>query len=472
MEKSDLRFLKTPAVRIQPILAREGVPSIDPEEMRKHPPPEAELMPLITIRDRMHWESVIRSIPDDIDVITLLSNPCYPTEIWNENPEPLRQRGLPVLFWPLLQYDEPDFWKWSCSDMLRSLGVEVELSENQNLARVWLKALAFRKFLKRAKMLSFGKQNFPWNADSASGGFRNSLGMQIQSVPCSIVEERMKTISPDSIRSVIQFRLADSIQEGVSPDELEKAVAYYLGLREILIERQAFAFGVNCFGDVIPRGMRIVPCLAQQLAREDGFSTGCDGDFCAIIGLAMLEKITSQPAMMSNLYPLAYRGALIGHFGDPLDCDSRWRTHSFENMARLAHCGFAGVVPPPMTPSGKVRLRDWGGTYEIKRDGRGCGIDGELRGGQTFTVIEPKFDGKTLLITRGTVLETTRHAGMPHCESSVLLEFENLPAFIRNISREHIALVYGDWIPEIQTAARVLGMHAITIAAGPKSWTA
>ena len=134
MEKSDLRFLQMPAIRIQPILARDGVPSIDPEEMRKHLFPEAELMPLITIRDMMHWEEVIHAIPDDIDVITLLSNPCYPTEIWNENPEPLRRRGLPVLFWPLLQYDEPDFWKWSCSDMLRSLGVEV----NCRKIKIWL----------------------------------------------------------------------------------------------------------------------------------------------------------------------------------------------------------------------------------------------------------------------------------------------------------------------------------------------
>jgi hypothetical protein len=49
-----------------------------------------------------------------------------------------------------------------------------------------------------------------------------------------------------------------------------------------LVETKALGFGVNCFGDLIRAvtGPREVPCLAQVLAREEGyFPAACDGDF-------------------------------------------------------------------------------------------------------------------------------------------------------------------------------------------------
>jgi hypothetical protein len=122
----------------------------------------------------------------------------------------------------------------------------------------------------------------------------------------------------------------------------------------------------------------------------------------------------------------------------------------------LAHCGFVGVVSPEMTEGGKAALRDWGGTYEIKRDGSGCGIDADLAGDEKITVIEMCFDARTLLLADSKVLETTHHENMPHCETSALLEFRDLPGFVENISREHTAVVYGSHIDELKTLADVL----------------
>jgi hypothetical protein len=49
---------------------------------------------------------------------------------------------------------------------------------------------------------------------------------------------------------------------------------------------------------------------------------------------------------------------------------------------------------------------------------------------------------------------------MPHCESSALLRFRDLSEFVENISREHTVVVYGDWIPELQVLAGILGLEA------------
>lgn len=105
---------------------------------------------------------------------------------------------------------------------------------------------------------------------------------------------------------------------------------------------------------------------------------------------------------------------------------------------------------------------DWGGTYEIKRDGRGCGVDSDLVPGEEITAVELCFDARRLLVAHGRVCENTRHKGMPHCESSALLEFRDLPGLIENISREHVVILYGDCLREFEILAQVLGLRCYT----------
>ena len=177
-----------------------------------------------------------------------------------------------------------------------------------------------------------------------------------------------------------------------------------------------------------------------------------------MMSMALVTYFLDKSCMMSNMYPVSYVGALRDHFGDPLSPGKKYPRREWKNLARLAHCGFVGVVSPEMDPHGRTVLKDWGGTYEIKRDGLGCGIDGELAAGQKVTVVELCFDGKTLLLADAEVCETTRHKNMPHCESSVLLRFADLEGFVESISREHTAVVYGRHEEELTTLAKVLGL--------------
>jgi hypothetical protein len=80
--------------------------------------------------------------------------------------------------------------------------------------------------------------------------------------------------------------------------------------------------------------------------------------------------------------------------------------------------------------------------------GRGCGIAGE-------------------------VCETTRHPDMPHCESTALLRFRDLPGFVTNISREHTVVVYDDHVADFQVLAGgalrtrgLLGDYEVTVTHG------
>ncbi len=455
-------YLKRPAARLQPLLAKDGETNIDLEALAADTKGIAEILPAIAIKSPEHWKKTLEGLGDDIDGIIPVSITAYPTEIWNSHPEPLIKRGLPFIFWPIIKYNEPDFWRWSARDFLSSLGVETYLVKNKAHGIALLKSLAMRRFISQSSMVVFGKQNFPWNVPAAGHLLTETLGIDLRVKSLDAFRKEYNNVSDKDADAVWRLRKGERYEEkGVKKKELRKAIRTYRGIKKVLEKEKAVGFGVNCFGDLVIDGGRDVPCFAQTLLREEGYIASCDGDYLAMMSMVLATYFTDQTAMMSNMYPVEYEGALKDHFGDSLSpSKKKYRKKNYKNMARLGHCGFIGVVSPEMTSKGTAYLQDWGGTYEIKRDGSGCGIDADMKKG-AITAVQVKFDGKTLLIARGEVLETTKHKKMPHCEITALLRFDDLRGFVENISREHSVIVHGDHAEDFATLGEVLGMKVM-----------
>jgi len=458
VEPSD--HLKVPLARIQPVLAKQGNPNIDIGKLGRLIDGYGVLEDTIAIQSPEHWAKVVRSIGKKVDAILPVSITAYPTEVWNSHPQPLVERGLPLLFWPIIKYNEMDFWRWSARDFLAAIGVDVHLIRNNEQGLDILKALAMKRFLKNSKIVVFGEQNFPWNAPVAGHLVSQALGTRIIVKPIADIRNRYDRFSDADVKAVWEKRKKRYVIKNVRDKEFQKAIRIYLSVKSILEEERALGFGVNCFGELVIQGGRDVPCFAQTLLREDGYIASCDGDYLAMMSMVLGTYYLNRTCIMSNMYPVSFVGALTDHFGDPLSPGRKYPKAQWKNLARLAHCGFVGVVSPEISPSGRVALRDWGGTYEIKRDGRGCGIDGEMKPGKA-TAIQYKFDGKTLLVGACEVCETTHHKGMPHCESTALLRFRDLEGFVENISREHSVIVYGDHIAEMETLCKILGLKCL-----------
>lgn len=451
-------YLTRPLLKLQPVLAKRGTPDIDLDALAELIAGSAVLTEPIIVESPEHWAREIGNLGEEIDAILPVSITAYPTEIWNSHPQPLIDRGLPVVFWPIIHYDEPNFWRWSARDFLRALGVSVHLVKSNRQGIALLRALAMKRFLATSRLVVFGRQNFPWNANAAGHLVTNTFGTQIVVRELEEFRARAANHSDLEIAELWKERKGRYIEKNVRTEDLRTALRTYMGIKDVLEEEQALGFGVNCFGELITEGGRDVPCLAQALVREDGYIASCDGDFLAMMSMVLGTYTLDQTCMMSNMYPVQYVGALTDHFGDPLSPDRyRYPKTEWSNLARMAHCGFAGIVSPEMTPSGQVALNDWGGTYEMHRDGRGCGIDGDMIAGRKATAIQVRFDGKTLLLADAEVCETTRHP-LRHCESSVLFKFRNLPDFIENISREHTVFCYDDHIEDLKILGEVFGM--------------
>ena len=139
------------------------------------------------------------------------------------------------------------------------------------------------------------------------------------------------------------------VLSGVAAEELDQALRTYLAIRDILEEKRALGFGINCLGDLIIRGGRDVPCLVQLLLREEGYIASCQRDFITMTGMVLANSFQNEPAMISNLYPGPYVGALTDPFGEPLPAGRDYTRSQWQDCACLAHCVYVGVVSPKMT---------------------------------------------------------------------------------------------------------------------------
>jgi len=453
-------YLQCPRAQLQPIVAQEGDIMTDLDALGELLGNTGTLRPLITVKSPEHWADAVKNLDEEIDAILLFSIPALPNEVWNSHPQPLVEKKLPVIFWPLLDFNEQDMWRWAATDFLRSLGVTVYLPADNHEAVTVVRSLAMKRFFHKSKIVVFGKQNFPWNANAHGDMFKKSLGLDISVHSLQDFRDSYEKITDEQAETVWRQRKGRYIEKGVRKQELEKAIRIYLAIKPVLEKEKALAYGVNCYGDLLIEGGRDVPCLAQSLLREDGYIASCDGDYLTLAGMMFMTFLLDKPCMMSNIYPIDYEGAMINHFDNPLLPDEvAYPKKQWKNFARLGHCGFVGVAPPEMTPDGRAFVCEWAGTLEINRDGRGCGIDGELKADTPCTVIELKFDCRTLLITEAEICETTRHASLPHCESTALLRFRDLHGFLENISREHPTLAYGNHIKDLKVMGDVLGLQ-------------
>ena len=237
--------LHRPLARIQPVLAKAGTPDIDLKELANLIAETGELCDPIIVESPEQWQRVISELGDDIDAILPVSITAYPTEIWNSHPKPLVDRKIPVIFWPIIKYNEPNFWRWSARDMLRSLGVTVHLVKSNRQGLALLRALAMKRMLANSSLLLFGEQNFPWNANDAGHLTTLRFGTKLQVLPLSDFRSKAAGYRNSEVAEVWQARKARYRETGVTAEDLQIALRTYMAIKELLEEHKALGFGVK-----------------------------------------------------------------------------------------------------------------------------------------------------------------------------------------------------------------------------------
>ena len=98
-------YLQCPKAQLQPIVAKEGDIMTDLDKLEEVLGADGTLRPLITVKSPEHWADAVKNLDEEVDAILPFSVPALPTEVWNSHPQPLVEKQLPVIFWPLLDFN-------------------------------------------------------------------------------------------------------------------------------------------------------------------------------------------------------------------------------------------------------------------------------------------------------------------------------------------------------------------------------
>jgi L-fucose isomerase-like protein len=203
-----------------------------------------------------------------------------------------------------------------------------------------------------------------------------------------------------------------------SPDDLDRAAAVYVALRQIVDERGLDALTVRCF-DLL-RLAGTTGCLALSRLNDEGVVAGCEGDLPATLTMMLLSRLCGEPAFMGN----------------PARIDDR------AERVWIAHC----TVARALVSSYVLRSH-----FE---SGIGVAIEGELRTGRVTIARIGGSRLSELLLEPGTVEASGHEEDLCRTQACVR-SLSAVVVLLRSPLGNHHVLAYGDWVREAQALAHL-----------------
>ncbi len=88
------------------------------------------------------------------------------------------------------------------------------------------------------------------------------------------------------------------INESINQDERKKSEAFYLALKQLVVEKNLTALTIRCFDLLLE--YQTTGCFALSKLNDEGIIAGCEGDIVSLIGMVTAIRKTGQPVWMAN----------------------------------------------------------------------------------------------------------------------------------------------------------------------------
>jgi len=158
----------------------------------------------------------------------------------------------------------------------------------------------------------------------------------------------------------------------------------------------------------------------------------CEVDLFSAITMMMLQAVCGRPAFMGNV----------------VDIDNA------VNTIAISHCAMPLKMNGCTQQSYTLRMY-----HEYKFLGSVTAYT-ELKMGQKVTIARIGRELTRMLIMSGEIVD--QKDGWD-CRNTLSVKINDLPAFTRSTSGNHLCLVYGDYTVELQSLCQVMGIQAIVI---------
>ena len=215
----------------------------------------------------------------------------------------------------------------------------------------------------------------------------------------------------------------------------------YVGLKELVRGNSLDGYCVRCWPELRDQH-GITPCAAHALMAQEGIPSTCEVDLTALITTWLLTRLAGSPAFNFDITGYLEEQAAI----------------------QFAHCGAAD--PALAGDPGKALLR----TH--MRTGTGVTVEFPFKeGAVTLAKLLRPMDGKLRLFVAGGQAIATGQ-GVRGSVATVRPE-PSAAAFLSAMMREavehHIALVYGNWEPDLELFCEFTGIEYVPLPGVNKS---
>ncbi len=95
------------------------------------------------------------------------------------------------------------------------------------------------------------------------------------------------------------FRNSFKIEnKNIDEKELQKAEAFYLALKQLVVEYNLTALTIRCFDLLLE--YQTTGCFALSRLNDEGIIAGCEGDIVSLVGMIIAVRKTGQQVWMAN----------------------------------------------------------------------------------------------------------------------------------------------------------------------------
>jgi L-fucose isomerase-like protein len=219
-----------------------------------------------------------------------------------------------------------------------------------------------------------------------------------------------------------------------SDDQLAKYDALVTAARDLAAQQKLNVLTLKCWGDLAEQ-YGIAGCGAVSVLGGHGLITGCEGDVMGALTMRLGERLTGEKAVLMDLVS----------------------TDAASNTALFWHVGCA---PTCLAAAGQPKH-----LFSHFAGGKGLTAGFGLRPGRV-TVMRLGDDGQNLrmLATTGTALDTPMN--IRGTVSRVQLDGKVgafLDEILNNGWEHHVALAYGEVLPELHAIGKLMNMPVINV---------
>ncbi|RLE81287.1 MAG: hypothetical protein DRJ52_04530 [Thermoprotei archaeon] len=347
---------------------------------------------------------------------------------------------IPVIIWDERGYCHAA--SWDIRGFLKHWGVRVITPIGPEEHKRVVKVISAVNAFKASKLIVFGRIPAPNVASQwCLEEIERKLGLVTENISVDYLLEKAERIDAERLeKTLAEWR---DLFINFNREALEGVAKLYLAIKDILEERKANAFTINCLEDLFSKKF-IPPCIALAKFIDEGIVAGCEADINVALSMMILSFISRSPVLMGNIY-------LFRPWPGPGFPPSETKIKDIEeslktNVVRLTH----DVIPLTMGVKSKWALEDY------HNMGKGATAYVPLKTNSDVTLLRISPDLSEMIAIKGKILKVEDTI---HCRFSAWIKVRNVREIADNAYTFHHAMVYGDYTRELKLFSELTGIE-------------